>query len=576
MEVPLVFVKDVVVFPGTYASLVLSDQTCINSPSRPSIVAIIGLKSTGEFQDIGTLSSIMTSISLKDRVVVSSGYKTGHQQVTSKIQVVVEGLEKVHILHLMEKKEGLQYAEVEIVHDQESPDDTLSFRETAIKHLSHHDIDQKLKEVTLEKLRKAESLAAQCNIVANTLKISYKAKQQLFMTKDANLKAAQILKYLKCFELSEDTDDDAVNSNSWAKYRKASADLASVDRTEGYLGSLDELDLDNEVDEVIRTEVGNLAHLEPNSPEYFRAVTYVETVLKLPWKAVNAENTNILKAQQILDADIVGMSRVKQRLLEHIAVYSLTSHSKGAVICLNGPPGVGKTSIAESVAKAMGRPFGKISLGGVTDEETIRGSRRTYLGAMPGNLISQLVKLKCKNPVILLDEVDKVNIDSSYNNVSAALLEVLDKSMNSAFVDHYLGIPFDLSKVVFIATCNSTDSIPSALLDRMEVIDVDGYSTDEKLMIAETSLIPRALDEAGLAADSLSMSSSAVTAIIEDYTSEAGVRELRRKLDQVCRYIAYEAVTSAISFPYAVHVNNLEEILGVSDNDMRPLLICKL
>lgn len=572
----MILVKDVVVFPSTHTALVLPNFEALNSPNRPSLIAIFGLRSPDESFEIGTLARLVSTTNLKDRTEVRANHKTGYQMVLSKIQAVVEGLEVVKVRTYTEKKEGLQYAEVEIIAMLQDLEADQSFRDTLRRYLEVCPMDSQIKKNTLKEIENETSLSVLCSKAAHILQISFKAKQELLQMNDIKAKANAIEEYLSNDAYTVGTDEDAANSNSWTKYRKVSVDSSSVNSTENYMGSLDNLGLDPEVDEYIRREIWNLEQQQPNSPEHFRSVNYIETVLKLPWNVEVPENTDVYLAERRLDEDLVGMPLIKRRLLEHIAVKSLTANTRGAVLCINGPPGIGKTSIAESVAKAMGRPFGKISLGGVEDEATIRGNRRTYHGAMPGNLISLLLKLKCKNPVILLDEIDKLGHNSTYNAVSAALLEVLDVSMNSAFCDHWLGVPFDLSKVLFISTCNSAESIPAALLDRMDITSLPGYNLTEKLQIAESSLIPKALENAGLPIEALQISHLTVREIIEEYTAEAGVRELQRKLNQICRYVAYETLTSTLALPYRVQPQHLEDILGVSSSDNPPVIYCKL
>jgi ATP-dependent Lon protease len=284
-------------------------------------------------------------------------------------------------------------------------------------------------------------------------------------------------------------------------------------------------------------ELKRLNHVPPASAEFSVIVSYVETLAELPWSTVTTDNLDLRHAQEILDRDHFGLEKVKRRLIEFLAVRKLNPTGHSPVLCFLGPPGVGKTSLGQSIADALGRKFNRMSLGGIRDEAEIRGHRRTYVGAMPGRLIQELRRLGTRNPVIMLDEADKIGADFR-GDPASALLEVLDPQQNHAFVDHYLDVPFDLSQVMFIATANVMDPVPPALRDRMEVIEIPGYTELEKLAIATNYLVKRQLKENGLQAEQCHWESEALKTVIEDYTRESGVRELERQIGSVCRGIA--------------------------------------
>ncbi|HEY3898492.1 MAG TPA: endopeptidase La [Chthoniobacter sp.] len=284
-------------------------------------------------------------------------------------------------------------------------------------------------------------------------------------------------------------------------------------------------------------ELKRLNYIPPASPEYSVIVTYIETVAELPWNKLSDDNLDLDRAQKILDRDHFDLAKVKRRLIEYLAVRKLNPTGHGPILCFLGPPGVGKTSLGQSIADAMGRKFSHMSLGGMRDEAEIRGHRRTYIGSMPGRLIQELRRCGTRNPVIMLDEIDKLGADFR-GDPSSALLEVLDPRQNNTFVDHYLDVPFDLSQVIFIATANYADGIPPALRDRMETIEIPGYTAHEKLAIAKSYLVPRQLRENGLKPAQCKLTSAALATVIEDYTREAGVRELERQLGSICRSVA--------------------------------------
>ena len=320
---------------------------------------------------------------------------------------------------------------------------------------------------------------------------------------------------------------------------------------------------DDEVREIVEREASKLERLNPQSPDYNIQYTYLQTVLSLPWKTFTKDNTNLKNAEKVLDKDHYGMEKVKERIIEHLAVLKLRGDLKSPIICLYGPPGVGKTSLGRSVAEALKRKYVRISLGGLHDESEIRGHRRTYLGAMPGRIIKGIQKAGSDNPVFILDEIDKITQNTVNGDPSSALLEVLDPEQNKAFHDNYLDIDYDLSNVMFIATANNISTIPGPLLDRMELIEVSGYITEEKLEIAKRHLIPKAKEELGLTEyDKLKIDKSALEYIIENYTRESGVRKLDKMIKQVFRKIAVQIAKDGDEAVKTVKIADLKDYLG--------------
>jgi len=325
---------------------------------------------------------------------------------------------------------------------------------------------------------------------------------------------------------------------------------------------LTELNLDEKINNKIEKEIKRLKLINPSSGEGNVIRTYINLILDLPWNTETEDNLDLKEARKILNEDHYGLKDVKKRVIEYLAIRKLKNSMKGPIICLVGPPGVGKTSIAKSIARALGREFCRMSLGGVKDEAEIRGHRRTYIGAIPGRIINGIKETGTKNPVFLFDEIDKVS--SSYNgDPASALLEVLDPEQNKEFTDHYLEVPFDLSKVLFLTTANDLGEIPRPLRDRMEIIRISGYTEDEKLNIATKYLVEKQLKEHGLNEENLMLSESTLRTVINSYTRESGVRELERQIGALCRKSA-AIIVEENKKKIRINARNLKKYLGVS------------
>ncbi|MDJ0782043.1 MAG: endopeptidase La [Desulfosarcinaceae bacterium] len=336
-------------------------------------------------------------------------------------------------------------------------------------------------------------------------------------------------------------------------------DESSVEVDE-YRAKIEQGDLPEEAVKEAERELERLAKMHPSSAEYTVASTYLDWLTELPWSESTADNLDIKKARKVLDDDHFGLEKAKKRIIEYLAVRKLKPDSKGPILCFAGPPGTGKTSLGNSIARALGRNFHRISLGGVRDEAEIRGHRRTYVGALPGRIIQGIRRAGSNNPVFMLDEIDKVGSDFR-GDPSSALLEVLDPEQNFSFSDHYLDVPFDLSKVMFICTANVLDNIPSALRDRMEVLQLLGYTEDEKVKIANRYLIPRQRRAHGLKSDQINITRGAVRRIISGYTREAGLRNLEREIANICRGVAAGIASEEIE-KAVVKVVNVAKYLG--------------
>jgi ATP-dependent Lon protease len=339
---------------------------------------------------------------------------------------------------------------------------------------------------------------------------------------------------------------------------------------------VDEAGLPEEAKKQAYREIERLSQMPPAASEYSVIRNYLEWIADLPWSVLTEDRLDISEARKILDEDHYGLEKVKDRIVEYIAVLSLKRDLKGPILCFVGPPGTGKTSLGQSVARALNRKFVRIALGGVRDEAEVRGHRRTYVGAMPGRVIQSLRKAGSRNPVMLLDELDKVGSDGR-GDPSSALLEVLDPEQNSEFSDHYLEVPFDLSQVLFIATANLMDPVPAALRDRMEVIELPGYTLEEKVEIAKRFIVPRQIQRNGISGIDFEISDECLVRLCERYTREAGVRNLEREVGSVCRKIARRVAEKEVDAPIRIGVDDLDDLLGaakfeteIAEVDMQP------
>lgn len=333
-----------------------------------------------------------------------------------------------------------------------------------------------------------------------------------------------------------------------------------TEEVEAYTAKIKKLKTTKEVKEKLLKEVDKFSKMPPSSAESSVERNYLDTVLELPWNKLSKESFDIDNAKKILDEDHYGLEKVKERVLEYLSVRQLTKGKNGTILCFVGPPGVGKTSVAKSIARSLGRKYVRISLGGIHDESDIRGHRKTYIGAMEGRIIAAMKEAKTKNPLILFDEIDKMGADYK-GDPSAALLEVLDYEQNSEFRDHYIEVPFDLSQVLFITTANSLDTVSRPLLDRMEIIELSGYTSDEKFHIAKNYLLKKAITNNGLNQNNISITDGVIKKIIENYTKEAGVRKLEQQIGKICRKAAKELIESGKK-TIRITEKNLSDYLG--------------
>ena len=494
------------------------------------------------------------------------------------LRVMVEGLERAALLTLFE--DG-QYLEAEI-EDAPMQEEQLS---DTVKEAMSRIVKEKLEEFgnanpkavkdfigSLLVITDLESLLTQ---TANEFPWDFAVKQELLECDYVSHLYDRIVYYLmreieilmikrdyqgKVKEHIDKNQRDYILREELKVIREELGDDAGEEDADGYLEQLEKLNADKETKEKIKKEIQRFKGMPGGSQEANVLRTYIETVLEMPWKKTSRDNQDIIHAKEVLEEDHYGLEQVKDRVLEFLAVRALTKKGTSPILCLVGPPGTGKTSIARSVARARGKKDVRISLGGIHDEAEIRGHRKTYVGAMPGRIADAMRQAGVANPLMLLDEIDKVSADYR-GDVSSALLEVLDGEQNGKFRDHYLEIPLDLSGVLFIATANDVSTIPRPLLDRMEVIEVSSYTENEKFHIAKKYLVPKQLERNGLTGEMLSFSDKALEKIIHNYTREAGVRDLERRIGEICRKAAREFLEKKRK---SVHITegNLQKYLG--------------
>ena len=513
--------------------------------------------------EIGTVASVKQLIKLSKKVV----------------RVLVEGKNRA-VLKKIEETDPYLRAEVEVLEEQEItiPDDLNA--EAMMRGLKEIITEYAAKNGKISKESVAEflditDLKRLVNEVAANIPLKYKDQQELleeldFWSRYEKL-SLKLVNEMQIMEIKEELQrkvkskvDKHQKEYLLREQLKVIREELGEDTTFSDADEFEEacskLDAPEEVKEKLHKEIGRFKNTIGSQAENGVIRTYIETILEMPWNKRAEDNTDINYAKEVLEADHYGLEQVKERILEFLAVRTLTQKGESPILCLVGPPGTGKTSIAKSLARSLKKPFVRISLGGVRDEAEIRGHRKTYVGAMPGRIANGIRAAGVKNPVLLLDEIDKVSTDYKGDTFSA-LLEVLDSEQNSKFRDHYLEVPLDLSEVTFITTANTLQTIPRPLLDRMEIIEITSYTENEKLHIAIEHLIPKQLEKHGITAEQLSFSKKAIWKIAHNYTKEAGVRQLEREIGNICRKAAKELLTTEKE-KITVTDRNLHKFLG--------------
>ena len=544
VKMPMIPLRDVVIFPNTVSTLfvgreksIFSLEDALRSNKKIFLIAQ-NLPSNEEptikdLPKIGTLSTLLQMIKLPDGTV----------------KILVEGIQRAELKKIT-TSEGY-FAEIEkideVIEDSKYERDLLSTIKNQFTEFVS--VSRKVSHEIINQVESMGSLAKAVDVISSNIHLSVQEKQEILEKVDV-VERSEFLSSLLEAQIELIEVEQRIRGRVRKQMEKsqkeyflneqikaAQKELGDINDEKSELDELqkkmEETKLSKEALDKVNTEFSKLRQMSPMSAEATVVRTYIDTLLDVPWVKSTKINLDLKKAKDTLDEDHYGLKEVKERILEYLAVQKRVTKMKAPVLCFVGPPGVGKTSLGESIARAVNRKFSRLSLGGVRDEAEIRGHRKTYIGSMPGKIIQKLSKGKVKNPLFLLDEIDKVGMDSR-GDPSSALLEVLDPEQNNTFNDHYLEVDYDLSEVLFICTANSLN-IPPPLLDRMEIIRLPGYIEDEKLNIAKNYLVPNNKEKNGLKDNEITFSDNAVLKIIRNYTREAGVRNLDRQINKVCR-----------------------------------------
>jgi ATP-dependent Lon protease len=570
---PILPLRETVTFPDTLTPLAVGQERSINLVndvlSGDRLLAMVASRDPDnetpgpdDLYDVGVAGTVARMMKVPDGT----------------LRILVQGSERIRILDYVTEEPYL-VARIEPMPDVLEPSTELE----ALTHNVQSTFSQIIEAIPYlpEELQLAvanmDDPSALSHLIAGALRISTEEKQELLEQVDVTRRLRRLSEILtrelevvqlgsKIQSQVESEIDKGQREYFLRQQLKAiQEELGEGDEQQAELNELreriEQAGLPEEAQKSAERELSRLEKLPPVAAEYGVIRTYLEWLVDLPWSKETEDNLDIGHAREVLDEDHYDLEEVKDRILEYLAVRKLNPDSPGPILCFVGPPGVGKTSLGRSIARALGREFERISVGGVRDEAEIRGHRRTYIGALPGTIIRALRDAGTRNPVFMIDEIDKMGADFR-GDPSSAMLEVLDPAQNSTFRDHYLDLPFDLSEVLFIATANILDTIPLALQDRMEVIQLAGYTVDEKLHIAKKYLVPRQLGANGLKSSQIEFADAALTAIIDEYTREAGVRNLERQIGTVCRKVAREVAEGRADGKVRVSAKRAREMLG--------------
>jgi ATP-dependent Lon protease len=571
-KLPMMPIRDVVIFPFMMTPFVVGRESSVRALEEALAAdkkiflatqhdASIDEPKANEIYQVGTIVNIVQSLKLPD----------------GNIKVLVEGIERGKILQVVDT-EGFMQATVRVARFATETNQALEASMQRVTSLFEQYVKlcQALNYETMISAVRMEDPAKLTDVISANLQLSIEEKQELLEIFDPAERLTRIADVLD-IEIEKLNVDRTIQSRVKRQMEKAQKEYYLNEKIKaiqkelgrGEKSEFDELKkkiesagMTKEVKDKALQELKKLEAMPPMSAESTVSRNYLDWLLAVPWKKRSKEIRNISRAEKVLNEDHYGLEKIKERILEFLAVRQLVKNPKGSILCFVGPPGVGKTSLGMSIAKATGRKFVRMSLGGVRDEAEIRGHRRTYIGALPGQIIQMMKKAGTKNPVFMLDEVDKMSMDFR-GDPSAALLEVLDPEQNFMFVDHYLDVEYDLSQVFFVATANVMHTIPAALQDRMEVLRLHGYTEQEKVEIAKQFLVKKQMLAAGLSEKNIKFSDEAITSLIRSYTREAGVRNLEREIGNVCRKVARKVVKEGENYSIAITGENVNDFLGV-------------
>ncbi|WP_394132604.1 endopeptidase La [Shewanella maritima] len=577
IELPVLPLRDVVVYPHMVIPLFVGREKsirCLESAMEQEKQILLVAQRDADLDeptkedifDIGTVASILQLLKLPDGTV----------------KVLVEGGQRAKINQYTQDEDFFvataEYLDSEVLSDQE---EEVLVRSAIGQFEGYIKLNKKIPPEVLTSLNGIEEAARLADTMAAHMPLKLEDKQSvleminvgerleyLMAMMEAEIDLLQVEKRIRTRvkkQMEKSQREYYLNEQMKAIQKELGDIDESHDEFEVLTKKIEDAGMPADAKDKATAELNKLKMMSPMSAEATVVRSYVDWMTSVPWKQRSKIKRDLSKAQDVLDTDHHGLEKVKERILEYLAVQSRVKQLKGPILCLVGPPGVGKTSLGQSIAKATGRKYVRVALGGVRDEAEIRGHRRTYIGSMPGKVIQKMSKVGVKNPLFLLDEIDKMSSDMR-GDPSSALLEVLDPEQNSAFNDHYLEVDYDLSDVMFVATSNSMD-IPGPLLDRMEVIRLSGYTEDEKLNIAKQHLLPKQIERNGLKAKEINVDDSAILGIIRYYTREAGVRSLERELSKVCRKVVKQILLDKSVKSVEVNQDNLKSFLGVQRHD---------
>lgn len=574
LTLPVVALRDIIVFPHMTVNLDIGRKESIEAVraagrSDRYLAMIMQRDGKVEVPQEEDIYSFGTVVKVKQMLQLPGGL----------IRIQAEGISRVRV-HSVLRKENCLVSQLEDVSEIE-PSDALrgeAYRRALLKSFFEwiHNAQQNLSDEQMEQLKASDTPGYTADFISTQMPISPARRQAVLEENDVMERLVLIRRFLD-EEIQIGRLEAEINGEVRSRMEKEQRDyylrqkiksihdrlgdeISQDAEAEEYRQKLEKSGIPDEYKKKLEKEIAHLATMPPMMAETTVARNYLEWIFSLPWKEESKDLLDLKKAAKLLDEDHYGLAKIKERILEYLAVRILAPEAKAPIICFVGPPGVGKTSFARSIARALDKKFARISLGGIHDEAEIRGHRRTYIGSMPGRFIEAIAHAKTKNPLLLLDEIDKVGSDFR-GDPASALLEALDPEQNKAFHDNYIDIPFDLSKVFFVATANTVSTIPAALLDRMELIELSGYTEEEKVQIAKKYLIPRQRERNGLKTADLHFTDALLRKIIRSYTREAGVRELERTIGALCRKVGKKIVLADKTIP-PLSARTLEEYLG--------------